>query len=292
MSRTRGQAFTLIEVLLVMTIIALVVALLLPSLGLAKESSRNVQCMNQERQINLATITYTYDFNYNFPACVGQEVIIERTSLGGTVHQVSERWPARLLPYLGTTDIFRCPVQFITLPVNTYYANTLSWTGNGQCVRPGSFLPESTNLDDVVNPSRVVTYFESTHDRLSRTRTPIGSGAYLWMVPSDIKWWGDYCGNFQYKIPPIGGSSASTGGRHFRTPSRVGGDPWGKDNVALADGQIRTLVSMQYLVDNEPLGVYHSYPFLPENEWAKYDFNSLERGTPDVGVEFWTVPWW
>lgn len=126
MSRTRGQAFTLIEVLLVMTIIALVVALLLPSLGLAKESSRNVQCMSQERQINLATITYTYDFNYNFPACVGQEVIIERTSLGGTVHQVSERWPARLLPYLGTTDIFRCPVQFITLPVNTYYANTLS----------------------------------------------------------------------------------------------------------------------------------------------------------------------
>lgn len=277
-------AFTLIELLVVISILALVVALLLPALRMAKESGRNVQCMSQERQINLATISYTNDFSY-FPACGGPDIIFDRADEWGNVRQISERWPARLLPYLGTTDVFSCPTKLITLPVNNYFANTIFWTGNNQCVIDGTFLLTSTRLVDVANPAKVVSYHESTRDM---------GGDFYWMVPSDIKWWGDYSAKFQYTRGYAGHSYdvRDSGGRHFRTPSSVGSDPWGKDNIAFVDGHLRTQVSMQYLVETEPRGVFHSYPFRPENLWPEWDIVTLETGEPDVGVEYWTVPWW
>lgn len=280
----RTFGFTLIELLVVISILALVVALLLPALRMAKESGRNIRCMSQVRQINLATMSYTHEFDF-FPACAGPDVIFDRADEWGNVRQISERWPSRLLPYLGTTDVFTCPTKLITLPVNNYFANTIFWTGNGQCTLDGTFLLESTGLDDVATPSKVVTYFESTRDM---------QGDFYWMVPTDIKWWGDYSAKFEYTrgYAHHGYDIRDSGGRHFRTPSSVGGDPWGKDNIAFVDGHLRTQISMQYLVDNEPRGVYHSYPFRSENLWSDWDVATLEAGEPDVGVEFWTVPWW
>ncbi len=51
---TTPAAFTLIEVLVVVAIIALLVAVLLPSLFRAREQSRRLQCASNERQITIA----------------------------------------------------------------------------------------------------------------------------------------------------------------------------------------------------------------------------------------------
>ena len=59
MSRTRG--FTLIELLVVMVIIALLVGLLLPALGRAREEARKTQCRSNLRQIGLAMNIYCND---------------------------------------------------------------------------------------------------------------------------------------------------------------------------------------------------------------------------------------
>lgn len=60
--RSRG-AFTLIELLIVIAIIAILAALLLPVLSAAQERSRRVACVNNLRQIGLGMTVYAGDFN-------------------------------------------------------------------------------------------------------------------------------------------------------------------------------------------------------------------------------------
>jgi prepilin-type N-terminal cleavage/methylation domain-containing protein len=57
-SRAHKHAFTLIELLVVIAIIAILAALLLPSLAKSKEQGKRVSCMSNLRQINLSLQMY------------------------------------------------------------------------------------------------------------------------------------------------------------------------------------------------------------------------------------------
>jgi prepilin-type N-terminal cleavage/methylation domain-containing protein len=62
-SRRPAPAFTLIELLVVIAIIAILAALLLPSLALAKERGKRVTCMNNQRQLAMIWTLYAGDCN-------------------------------------------------------------------------------------------------------------------------------------------------------------------------------------------------------------------------------------
>ncbi len=64
-ARTGG--FTLIELLVVIAIIAILAAMLLPALALAKAKAQGTKCMNNEKQLILAWQMYTGDNHGVFP---------------------------------------------------------------------------------------------------------------------------------------------------------------------------------------------------------------------------------
>lgn len=65
--RTKSGRFTLIEMLVVVTIIAVLAALLMPSLQNALEVARKLSCQNNQKQFGIAESIYTGDNNNYYP---------------------------------------------------------------------------------------------------------------------------------------------------------------------------------------------------------------------------------
>lgn len=98
MART-DKAFTLIELLVVIAVIALLLGILLPSLGKARESAWQVTELSSMRQVGIASQMYTGDYDSHFNPI--QDVVqVQVGSRGGTA-AIEITWRELLFEYVG-----------------------------------------------------------------------------------------------------------------------------------------------------------------------------------------------
>ena len=65
-SRSSKLGFTIVELLVVVALLAILIGLLLPALGSARQSARRLECMSNMRQLQLANELYAGDHDDRF----------------------------------------------------------------------------------------------------------------------------------------------------------------------------------------------------------------------------------
>ena len=105
--RAPRDGFTLIELLVVISIIALLIGILLPVLANAREQSRRIVCLANQRSVTQATISYAADEDGAAPRNFGV------TGNPAPINILPERLTRFVIPplepYYSTKDAFRCP---------------------------------------------------------------------------------------------------------------------------------------------------------------------------------------
>jgi prepilin-type N-terminal cleavage/methylation domain-containing protein/prepilin-type processing-associated H-X9-DG protein len=90
------QGFTLIELLVVIAIIAILAAILFPVFGRARENARRSSCQSNLKQIGLAWIQYSQDYD---------EKALKGKFLSSSVYD----WVSPLQPYIKSNQLLICP---------------------------------------------------------------------------------------------------------------------------------------------------------------------------------------
>ena len=151
-------AFTLVELMIVITIIAVLAGILLPAIGNVLKTADNLQCRNNLRQIAISVLSYTTDYQGAIPPTkvkrgnkiyywcnllamrdLAAENTAGKTDAGGQLARTSQNTvllcPSSSLYYVQETDSFTTPdhdlAQGWYRVGNTEFATDCSYYWNG-----------------------------------------------------------------------------------------------------------------------------------------------------------------
>jgi prepilin-type N-terminal cleavage/methylation domain-containing protein/prepilin-type processing-associated H-X9-DG protein len=162
----RKRGFTLIELLVVIAIIAILAAILFPVFAKARERARQATCLNNCKQIAVAVMQYTEDWQETFPMC----------------GRGPYAWPRELLQYTGNDKmVWHCPVVAMndkTNPAVNYVVNDMPEVCTGGAELCGTFVDS-----DPVTFSLAPGF--STYTANSLATPPFGTVA--WAVKGGVK---------------------------------------------------------------------------------------------------------
>ncbi len=164
----RPGGFTLVELLVVVSIIAMLTSILMPSLGRAKDAAKAVVCLNNQRVLGVALRYYAQDRNGRLPSA---ETFYEDASpyldrsLPDSVWDYKREDMPQALFCPCDRDPFPCPYMGGKFEVTSYLVNGAESDyvmGSGTRIKLGLFGGEG-NIDDPACAAECMLIGESTN---------------------------------------------------------------------------------------------------------------------------------
>jgi prepilin-type N-terminal cleavage/methylation domain-containing protein/prepilin-type processing-associated H-X9-DG protein len=182
--RSYKSGFTLIELLVVIAIIAILAAILFPVFGRARENARRASCQSNLKQMSIAMLQYTQDYDERYPSGYFDTTDMTPPPGGSWITITGKMrwfWPQILFPYHKSTQVFVCPSQGVSTWSKGPY---ISHYGINTLVAP---QPPSTgaavtlNLASVAAPATLYTMFDSGNYTLGAgdVKAPADNTRYL-----------------------------------------------------------------------------------------------------------------
>jgi prepilin-type N-terminal cleavage/methylation domain-containing protein/prepilin-type processing-associated H-X9-DG protein len=158
----RRKAFTLVELLIVIGIIAVLVGLLMPAFQRAREHANRTACLSNLRELTAAMIMYTNANRGRFPA-PGTAQLPDDWIFWEASRNIEE---GALIPYMGGHFIeksYLCPSDDPdTHRVNSFggylYSYTVNWNMCLKDRRPG----KGFNIAQVIRPSEKILFVDES----------------------------------------------------------------------------------------------------------------------------------
>jgi prepilin-type N-terminal cleavage/methylation domain-containing protein/prepilin-type processing-associated H-X9-DG protein len=221
MKSSRRAAFTLIELLVVIAIIAILAAILFPVFARARENARRASCMSNMKQLGLAVVQYTQDYDERIPSATGGGTGGAAVDGGWTYFAT---WPydaatqqfdptrGNLYPYTKSAQIYICPSDTVgARQKQTYSLNGCLTTGSDPLM-PGKSLAafdetakwalfvEETQADAAKDSTDDGYYAQFGNDNVSSRHL---EGSNIGFLDGHVKW---------YRSEKVDAEAFATGG--------------------------------------------------------------------------------
>lgn len=183
------RAFTLIEVLVVISIISLLIAILLPALQKARMAGRAAQCLSAQRQIGVTMNAYLGDFKNQFPVANPADTTHQWQVLMANMYNMG--WNILYCP----EDVKRKPTDYQTDTRYMSFGYNIEGLGyrGGSNMNPftGSSQNEfSARLDQIHKPGNTLITLDAYKPETTGNAVQKDRGYYVGVPKASL--WADF----------------------------------------------------------------------------------------------------
>lgn len=184
----KARAFTLVELLIVIAIIAVLLAVLMPSLTRVKEASRRTLCLSRLKQVTLAAVSYSDTTRYlPLDTFTGSKTggtpdgynnfMLKYIPTGSTELKWINHGLLQAMDYVGDPKVFYCPSQKddVRYDYNTYFVGGAERPLSERTTLLTGAPGITTNNAQYIRSSYLIRNFNPKETKVVRGTVQLGS---------------------------------------------------------------------------------------------------------------------